>query len=72
MLVVWVRCGGWAHVSNVPHPFAQDGPSGRVHVRECAAVDQSWVFAVHQRDAQDEAANAAMGVLLTVRGGDSK
>jgi hypothetical protein len=56
----------------VPHPLVQDGPSGRVHVQERAAVDQSWVYAVHQRDAQDEAANAAVGVLLTMWGGDSK
>jgi hypothetical protein len=50
----------------VPHPLVQDGPSGRVHEQERGAVDQSWVCAVHQRDAQDEAANAAVGVLLTV------
>jgi hypothetical protein len=28
MLVVWVWCGGSAHVSNVPHPLVKNGPSG--------------------------------------------
>jgi hypothetical protein len=56
----------------VPHLLAQDRPSGRVDVQERAAVDQCWVCAMHQRDAQDKAANAAVGVLLTVWGGDSK
>jgi hypothetical protein len=54
------------------HPLAQDGPSGRVHAQERAAVDQSGVCAVHQRNAQDAAADAEAGVLLMVGGGDSK
>jgi hypothetical protein len=39
MLVVWVQRGGWAHVSNMPHPLAQNRPSGGIHMQKCTAVD---------------------------------